>query len=84
MRFAPVNIDFVAAGAVAEREVARAQERLAAVLTADAFALQLQLQEEHRVRGARDMRARVAHDLRVGIHLGEAHVADAIRARWSR
>ncbi len=67
---------FVAAGAVAEREVAGAQYGLAPVLAADALALELQMQEEHRVPGARHMRARMAHDLGVGIHFGESHVAD--------
>ena len=48
---------FVAAGAVAEREVAGVQHGLAAVLTVDAFALELQMQKEHRVLGARHVRA---------------------------
>jgi len=68
--------DFVAAGAVAKRKVACAQMRFAAILPADAFALEHQLQEEKRVRGARNVRARVAHELRVGIGLRQAHVAN--------
>jgi len=40
MRFAPVNT-ISSASAIAQREIAGAQQRFAAVLTADAVALQL-------------------------------------------
>ncbi len=67
---------FVAPSAVAEREVADMQHRLAPVLAVGALALELQVQEEHPVSGARHMGTRMTNDLSVGIHLRERHIAD--------
>src|ERR1700722_11265568 len=48
---------FIAARAVAEREITNLQYGFAPVLTADALALELQVQKEHRIFCARHMRA---------------------------
>jgi hypothetical protein len=67
--------DLVVTGAVAEREVTGTGAPRA-VLAVDAFAFHLQVQEEQRAARARHVRARVPHDLRVGVDLGERQVAD--------
>src|SRR5882757_2700350 len=71
-----VEDHLVAPSAVAEREIADAKQRFAAVLAVDALALELQVKKKHRVLGARHVGARMTHDLGVRIHLGEAYVTD--------
>jgi hypothetical protein len=69
--------DFVMPSAVAQREVAGTEAGLAAVLAIDAFAFHLQVQEEQRAARTSHVRARMAHQLRVRIHLGQGQVANA-------
>ena len=80
-RLRPREYALVVAGAVAECEITGFQMRLAAILAADAFAFQLQMQKEQRTARACHVRARVLHDLRLGVDVGEHHVADH-RARY--
>ena len=72
----PVELDLVGPGAVAEREIAGGERGLAAVLAVQAPPIYLQVEEEHRCAGARDVQSRMPDQLRLGEHLSDGQFAD--------
>src|SRR6185437_166773 len=65
---------------IEQREVARLEADLPAVLTVAAAAFELHVQEEHRVTRACNVLGRVTHDGWRGMHFREEHFSGA-RAR---
>ena len=72
----PVELHLVGPRAVAEGEIAGGERGLAAVLPVQAATVHLQVQEEHRSAGARDMQPGVPDELCFGEDLGDGHVTD--------
>jgi hypothetical protein len=65
--------DFVRPAVVTDRDVSGAKPRFALILSIDAFAFQLQVQEMHLASRSCNLFARVPHDLRIRIDLGHAY-----------
>src|SRR5579875_2478559 len=70
-----VERHLIRAGVVEQREFAGLEAGLATVLSVDATALQLRMQEEHRLPRPCDMLDGVVHDGRRGAHLAQQHLA---------